>query len=151
MYIHAHPPMVMVMVCVCVCVCVCVYTHVQSGSWCGWWWWWCVCVCVYTQSGNLVRMVMGLKKNFGKWEGNGFLKSFESQQMRFVQSNKNSGEHVPMCSSCVPNGFLMCSWCVPNSCVSYNPIKTQSWWFRRSRRATCRLRQVYSYNLTPKP
>jgi len=24
-----------------------------------------------TQSGNLVRMVMGLRKNFGKWEGNG--------------------------------------------------------------------------------
>ena len=40
------------------------------------------------QSGNLVRMIMGLKKNFGKWEGNGFLKNFETQQMRFVQSNK---------------------------------------------------------------
>jgi hypothetical protein len=42
------------------------------------------------QSGNLVRMVMGLKKNFGKWEGNGYLKNFETQQMRFVQSNKVS-------------------------------------------------------------
>jgi hypothetical protein len=40
-------------------------------------------------------MVMGLKKNFGKWEGNGFLKSFESQQMRFVQSNKNSVLVIP--------------------------------------------------------
>jgi len=48
-----------------------------------------------TESGNLVRMVMGLKKNFGKWEGNGFLKSFESQQMRFVQSNKNSVLVIP--------------------------------------------------------
>ena len=42
------------------------------------------------QAGNLVRMVMGLKKNFGKWEGNGYLKNFETQQMRFVQSNKVS-------------------------------------------------------------
>jgi len=48
-----------------------------------------------TQSGNLVRMVMGLKKNFGKWEGNGFLKSFESQQMRFVQSTRDSVLVVP--------------------------------------------------------
>jgi len=48
-----------------------------------------------TQSGNLVRMVMGLRKNFGKWEGNGFLKSFESQQMRFVQSTRDSVLVVP--------------------------------------------------------
>lgn len=65
----------MVMVMVMVCACVCVHTNVQAG--------------------NLVRMVMGLKKNFGKWEGNGFLKSFESQQMRFVQSNKNSVLVIP--------------------------------------------------------
>jgi len=48
-----------------------------------------------TTAGNLVRMVMGLKKNFGKWEGNGYLKNFETQQMRFVQSNKNSVLVVP--------------------------------------------------------
>jgi len=48
-----------------------------------------------TQAGNLVRMIMGLKKNFGKWEGNGYLKSFESQQMRFIQSNKNSVLVIP--------------------------------------------------------
>jgi hypothetical protein len=48
-----------------------------------------------TQSGNLVRMVMGLKKNFGKWEGNGYLKSFEGPQMRFVQSNENSILVIP--------------------------------------------------------
>jgi len=57
------------------CVVVCEFAYVRV----------CVCVCVcaraqvlfsgndvdMTQSGNLVRMVMGLKKNFGKWEGNG--------------------------------------------------------------------------------
>ena len=48
-----------------------------------------------TKAGNLIRMVMGLKKNFGKWEGNGFIKSFEGQQMRFVQSNKNSVLVIP--------------------------------------------------------
>lgn len=48
-----------------------------------------------TKAGNLIRMVMGLKKNFGKWEGNGYLKNFETQQMRFVQSNKNSVLVIP--------------------------------------------------------
>lgn len=48
-----------------------------------------------TSAGNMIRMIMGLRKNFGKWEGNGFLKNFETQQMRFVQSNKDSTLVIP--------------------------------------------------------
>lgn len=43
-----------------------------------------------TRSGNIVRRVVGLPKNFGKWEGNTYLQTFESQQMRFDESNKHS-------------------------------------------------------------
>lgn len=43
-----------------------------------------------TRSGNIVRRVVGLPKNFGKWEGNTYLQTFDSQQMRFVESNKHS-------------------------------------------------------------
>lgn len=43
-----------------------------------------------TRSGEIVRRVVGLPKNFGKWEGNTYLQDFDSQQMRFIQSNKHS-------------------------------------------------------------
>ncbi|EKX39299.1 hypothetical protein GUITHDRAFT_154444, partial [Guillardia theta CCMP2712] len=48
-----------------------------------------------THGGNIVRKVVGIPKNFGKWEGNRFLANFESQQMRFFQSNKNSALVIP--------------------------------------------------------
>eukprot|EP00293_Proteomonas_sulcata_P013217 CAMPEP_0184297004 /NCGR_PEP_ID=MMETSP1049-20130417/7945_1 /TAXON_ID=77928 /ORGANISM="Proteomonas sulcata, Strain CCMP704" /LENGTH=284 /DNA_ID=CAMNT_0026606523 /DNA_START=26 /DNA_END=880 /DNA_ORIENTATION=+ len=48
-----------------------------------------------TYSGNLVRRIIGLPLNFGKWEGNYFINNFEGQQMRFLQSNKHSVIVVP--------------------------------------------------------
>jgi len=48
-----------------------------------------------TRSGNIVRRVVGLPKNFGKWEGNTYLQTFDSQQMRFVESNKHSVIVIP--------------------------------------------------------
>eukprot|EP00960_Hanusia_phi_P041093 754826-Hanusia_phi.AAC.8 len=48
-----------------------------------------------THGGNIVRKVVGIPKNFGKWEGNRFLANFDSQQMRFFQSNKNSALVIP--------------------------------------------------------
>jgi hypothetical protein len=48
-----------------------------------------------TRSGNIVRRVVGLPKNFGKWEGNTYLQTFDSQQMRFIQSNKHSVIVIP--------------------------------------------------------
>ena len=48
-----------------------------------------------TRSGNIVRRVAGLRKNFGKWEGNTYLQSFDSQQMRFIESNKHSVIVIP--------------------------------------------------------
>jgi hypothetical protein len=48
-----------------------------------------------TRSGNIVRRVVGLPKNFGKWEGNTYLQTFDSQQMRFLESNKHSVIVIP--------------------------------------------------------
>jgi len=43
-----------------------------------------------TKSGELVRRIIGLPKNYGKWEGNHYLANFDSQQMYFLQSNQHS-------------------------------------------------------------
>ena len=43
-----------------------------------------------TKSGELVRRIIGLPKNYGKWEGNHYLSNFDSQQMYFLQSNEHS-------------------------------------------------------------
>mmetsp|Transcript_18101 Transcript_18101/g.40698 ORF Transcript_18101/g.40698 Transcript_18101/m.40698 type:complete len:327 (-) Transcript_18101:35-1015(-) len=43
-----------------------------------------------THAGNMIRRILGLPKNFGKWEGNTYLNTFDSQQMRFLQDNKHS-------------------------------------------------------------
>ncbi len=48
-----------------------------------------------TRSGEIVRRIVGLPKNFGKWEGNTYLQDFDSQQMRFVESNKHSVIVIP--------------------------------------------------------
>jgi len=48
-----------------------------------------------TTSGNLVRRVLGLPLSFGKWEGNSFVKNFDSQQMRFLASNEHSALVIP--------------------------------------------------------
>lgn len=48
-----------------------------------------------TTSGNLVRRVLGLPLSFGKWEGNSFIKNFDSQQMRFLASNEHSALVIP--------------------------------------------------------
>jgi len=48
-----------------------------------------------SRSGNLVRRVLGLPLSFGKWEGNSFLKNFDSQQMRFLASNQHSALVIP--------------------------------------------------------
>jgi hypothetical protein len=43
-----------------------------------------------TKSGELVRRIVGLPKNYGKWEGNNYIANFDSQQMYFLQSNEHS-------------------------------------------------------------
>jgi hypothetical protein len=43
-----------------------------------------------TKSGELVRRIVGLPKNYGKWEGNHYIANFDSQQMYFLQSNQHS-------------------------------------------------------------
>ena len=48
-----------------------------------------------SRSGNLVRRVLGLPLSFGKWEGNSFIKNFDSQQMRFLASNEHSALIIP--------------------------------------------------------
>lgn len=57
-------------------------------------------------SGNLVRRILGLPKNFGKWEGNTFLNNFDSQQMRFLESNKHSVHSSPT----VPSLHTTCAY-----------------------------------------
>lgn len=48
-----------------------------------------------SRGGNLVRRVLGLPLSFGQWEGNSYLHSFDSQQMRFLQSNEHSALVIP--------------------------------------------------------
>ncbi len=43
-----------------------------------------------TKGGELVRRIVGLPLNFGKWEGNHYIADFETQQMYFLQSNEHS-------------------------------------------------------------
>jgi hypothetical protein len=43
----------------------------------------------------MIRRILGLPKNFGKWEGNTYLNNFDSQQMRFLQDNKHSVLVIP--------------------------------------------------------
>jgi len=48
-----------------------------------------------TKGGELVRRILGLPLNFGKWEGNHYLDNFETQQMYFLQSNEHSALVIP--------------------------------------------------------
>jgi hypothetical protein len=48
-----------------------------------------------TKGGELVRRILGLPLNFGKWEGNHYLDNFETQQMYFLQSNEHSTLVIP--------------------------------------------------------
>jgi hypothetical protein len=48
-----------------------------------------------TKGGQLVRRLLGLPVNFGKWEGNNYVSNFESQQMHFLQSNEHSVIVIP--------------------------------------------------------
>ncbi|EKX36939.1 hypothetical protein GUITHDRAFT_165628 [Guillardia theta CCMP2712] len=48
-----------------------------------------------TRAGNLIRKVLGLPKNFGKWEGSSYIENFGTQQMRFLQSNRHSVLVIP--------------------------------------------------------
>eukprot|EP00960_Hanusia_phi_P017229 507177-Hanusia_phi.AAC.1 len=48
-----------------------------------------------TRAGNLIRKVLGLPKNFGKWEGSSYIQNFDTQQMRFLQSNRHSVLVIP--------------------------------------------------------
>jgi hypothetical protein len=48
-----------------------------------------------TKGGELVRRILGLPLNFGRWEGNHYLHDFESQQMYFLQSNEHSTLVIP--------------------------------------------------------
>ena len=43
-----------------------------------------------TKGGELVRRIVGLPLNYGKWEGNHYIADFETQQMYFLQSNQHS-------------------------------------------------------------
>ena len=48
-----------------------------------------------TRGGQMVRRILGLPLTFGKWEGNTYINSFESQQMYYLQSNEHSALVVP--------------------------------------------------------
>lgn len=48
-----------------------------------------------TRGGELVRRILGLPLNFGKWEGNTYIQDFESKQMYYLQSNVHSTLVIP--------------------------------------------------------
>ncbi len=47
------------------------------------------------KNAELVRKLIGIPVNFGKWEGNHYIKNFDSRQMFYLQSNEHSVLIIP--------------------------------------------------------
>jgi hypothetical protein len=47
------------------------------------------------KNAEFVRKILGVPVNFGKWEGNHYIRDFDSQQMFYLQSNEHSVLIIP--------------------------------------------------------